>query len=204
MGSSGSGVRRPRVSALFAAWGASTSRSRRSSCSRIVMSATPLCCAPEQLGAKTGAAGERSDAEYVGDGLAEIREGGPDAKVDAGADGWTDGEHGHVLARVIGARGGGIVAVIGSNHEQIAGSQARQQVGEAAIESFEIGCVPGHVVAMAVNGVEVDQVRKYQASLVRVERSDDLVHPVIVALGVDGRADPAAGKEILDLADREH
>jgi len=52
--------------------------------------------------------------------LSEVRKGTPGPEVDAGANAASRKEHGNVLARVIGACGRWIVAVIGGYHQQIA------------------------------------------------------------------------------------
>src|SRR5688572_32274652 len=104
-GSSTSDLMRPRESALFAACGARMSRSRCSSCSRILM---PLPIAPAasilsgrrvNLAEETGAVRQRSDTEDLGQRLAEIGERLPHADVDAGAHAWPIQQHRHMLPR---------------------------------------------------------------------------------------------------------
>jgi hypothetical protein len=60
--------------------------------------------------------------ETLGHGLSEVRERAPDAErrwTNAG----TEREERHALARVIGAGGGGIAAVVGGEQRQIAGPE---------------------------------------------------------------------------------
>ena len=60
-----------------------------------------------------------ADAEQLGQRLAEIGERRPRAEVDVPSDARAGDEQRHVLARVIGARRGRIVAVIGGDDQQI-------------------------------------------------------------------------------------
>ena len=60
--------------------------------------------------------------------------------------------------------------------------------GQPGVEAFEVGGVAGDVVAVAVLRVEVDEVREDQAAIDDVHLPLDLVHPVVVARGVDRRA----------------
>ena len=98
-------------------------------------------------------------------------------------------EQRHVLARVIGARRRRIVAVVGGDDQQIVVAKRRQQRGQPRVEALEIRGVAGDVVAMAVLRVEVDEVGEDQPAIERrAICALDLVHAVIVADGVDGRA----------------
>ncbi len=83
----------------------------------------------------------------------------------------------HVLARMIGARRARIVAVIGGHDQQIGLTQRSAAGARALVELLEIGRVAAHVVAMAVERVEVDEVGEDEP-LVR------LAHHVV-------RADPS-------------
>ena len=93
--------------------------------------------------------------------------------------------------------------MVGGDDEQVVVSQPRQQRGQPRVEALEVGGVAGDVVAVAVLRVEVDQVGEDQAALDRLHLRLDLVHAVLVAHGVDPARDAAAGKQILDLADRD-
>ena len=96
-----------------------------------------------------------------------------------------DNQHGHVLARMIGARRRRIVAVIGGDDEQIRRPQVRQQRGEPRVEALEIARVAGDVVAMPVERVEVDEVREDQPGRVRFDRALDRVDALVIVRGVD-------------------
>ncbi len=147
---------------------------------------------------------ERPDPENLRDRLPEVGKRRPRADVGAGPDHLPHQEYRDVLAGVIGARRRRIVAVIGSNDEQVAVAQRRQQATETDIEALEIGGVAGRIVAMAVLRVEVDEVGEDQARPRRCDGLLDLVNPLLVTLRVDGGGDAAAGEEVLDLADGMH
>jgi len=116
----------------------------------------------------------------------------------------SDDEQRDVFAGVIGARRGWIVAVIGGQDQEIVRLEARQEPVEPHVESLEVLRVPHRVVPMAVDGIEVDEIREDEALRGRGERRLDLVHAVVVRLRVHGAGDASAGEEVLDLADRMH
>ena len=107
---------------------------------------------------------ERSDAEQLGERLAEIGERRARAEVGAGRTAAPVEQHRHVLARVIGARRRRIVAVIGGDDQEVVVAQARQQRRQPGVEPLEVGGVAGDVVAVAVDGVEVDEVGEDQTA----------------------------------------
>ena len=59
---------------------------------------------------------------------------------------------------MIGARRRRIVAVIGGDDQQVSRLQARQQRRQPLVESLEVLGVAADVVAMPVDGVEIDEV----------------------------------------------
>ncbi len=74
-----------------------------------------------------------------------------------------------------------IVAVIGGDDEQVRLAQRREHARQTRVEPLEVGGVAGHVVSMAVQDVEVDDVREQQAFGGIAHRLFDAVHPLRVA-----------------------
>src|SRR5882672_5451767 len=96
---------------------------------------------------------------------AQVREGPARAEVDAGANVRPGDDERHVLPRMIGARRRRIVAVVGCDDQHVVVPQLREEPGQAGVEPFEVPRVAFHVVAMAVLGVEVDEVREEEPAL---------------------------------------
>ena len=121
MASSASGRRRPRESALLAASGARMSRSRCSSCSRmLLMRRRPWSLHAEDVVEEARAVRERADLEELGQRLADIGERAAQPEVDVRSHRRARGEDRDVLPRVIRARRRRVVAVIGSDDQQVA------------------------------------------------------------------------------------
>ena len=70
--------------------------------------------------------------ERVGERLPQVGERGPGAEVGPGTHRAAVDQQRHVLARVIRARRGRIVPVVGGDHQQVGRSQRREQLGEPA------------------------------------------------------------------------
>src|SRR5437588_7405804 len=77
----------------------------------------------------------------------------------------TERKYRNLLARVIGAAPGRIAAMVGSDDEKIVRFQTRQQVGQPVVERFQGGGIPHDVAAMAVVGIEIDEVRKQKPAV---------------------------------------
>ena len=138
-----------------------------------------------QFAEKAGAMAHAADAEQLGKRLSQVGERLSRAQVGAGAHAPASCDERNVLARVVGARRGRIVAVIGRHDKQILVSQQRQKPREPLVEALQIRGIPGHVVAMAVLGVEVHEVREDQTTVHVRHLALDFIHPRIVALGVN-------------------
>src|SRR5438477_5523926 len=82
------------------------------------------------LAEEAAAMGQRSDRKDLGQGLAEIGKGPAGAEVDTGPYLMPGDQQRHVLACMIGAGRGRIVAVVGSHHEQIVATQLGEQRGK--------------------------------------------------------------------------
>src|SRR5205085_3768490 len=74
----------------------------------------------KNIAKKAGAVGQRTDSKDLGNRLAKIRESRTGPDVHAGANRRPRQKHWHVLACVIRARCGGIVAVVRRDDEQVA------------------------------------------------------------------------------------
>ena len=112
----------------------------------------------------------------------------------------------HFLAGVIGAAPGRVVAVIGGDDDEVVLVDPREEAGEPRVELDQRLRVAGDVAAVAVEHVEIDEVREDQPVVGRVPQLVDRGH----AFGVRGRGrrarDAAAGEDVADLAhafDRE-
>ena len=147
---------------------------------------------------------QRTDAEELGQRLAEVRERLARAEVDAGAHRRPDDQQRHVLARVVGARRRRIVAVIGGDDEQIVGAEPRQQRGQPRVEALEVGGVAREIVAMAVDACRSRRGwrRSGPRGVASSARSTSSM-PSSSLVVCTARDDAAAGEQILDLADRD-
>ena len=148
--------------------------------------------------------GKRTDAEDVGQRLSEIRERLPRAQIDAGLDASAMQQQRHVLARVIGARRGRIVAVIGGNHQQIVVSELRQQAAPAARRS-----APGspHSRRCRCDGRRPCRSPRGSRRSGRAAASPSAPRPGPCPRRRswwDAIGNAAPGKQIRDLADRRH
>src|SRR5438552_5892871 len=106
---------------------------------RVESSATLSC---DDLCEKAGAVRKAADAKDLRQGLTHIRKRRARAEIDAPANLAAGHQQRHVLARMIGACGGGIIAMVGCQHQQIALTQLRQHGREPDVEPFEISGVP--------------------------------------------------------------
>ena len=93
--------------------------------------------------------------------------------------------------------------MVGCQHQQIAVTQLRQHGREPDVEPFEISSVPLDVVPVTKQRIEIHQVGEYESAIELLHLPLDLIHAIGVACGMDGTCDPAAGEEILDLANRD-
>ena len=145
---------------------------------------------------------QRAHAKDLGECLPQVGEGRTRAQVDTGAHAGAAHQHGHVLACVVGAGGRRIVAVIGRHNQQVVGTEARQQRGQARVKSIEIGAVAGGIVAVTVERIEVHQVGEDQAAFLCRHQRRDAIHAVGVTLGGMRFGDPLTGKQVGDLPHR--
>ena len=134
-------------------------------------------------------------------GLADIGEAVAPAertRRDAGS----EGEHRDVLARMVGAVPARIAAVIGADDGDVARPQRGAERGQPGIKGGERGGVARDVAAMAVERVEIVEIREDQGA--RRRRACGGEH------GIEGRrvvrrrdraGDALAGENIGDLAD---
>jgi hypothetical protein len=115
------------------------------------------------------------------------------------------GQDRHALAGVVGARPGRIVAVIGGEDREVAGSQTRQEVARLGVEGLERARIAGHVARMAVIAVELDEVAKGQGTRLSLARQPaKMFQKVVVRSALVHRADAAMGEDVVDLAHRMH
>src|SRR5262245_56803462 len=104
----------------------------------------------DQLLQKARSMSEGSDVEELCERLAQISERRSCSQIDASAHAGTGDQQRYVFARMIGARGGRIVAVVGGDYLQVVLIEQRPEISEERIKAFEVRGVTRHVVAMAV------------------------------------------------------
>ncbi len=105
-----------------------------------------------------------------------------------------------VLEKLVGAG----VPVVGRHRQHVTGTQAREEAGHRAVELLERAAVPGGVVAVAVEHVEVDQVHEDEPAVDRLEEALGPGEPVGVAVGVDLVGDALAVEDVGDLPHPYH
>ena len=111
----------------------------------------------------------------------------------------------NVLARMIrrGIHGIGIAAVIGGDQQQIARAHGVQKRAEQRVEFLERTREAFHVLAMAVEHVEIHEIREDQPLRPARERFGELGHAVGVVFRGDVIRDAAAIVDIVNFADAE-
>ena len=139
-----------------------------------------------------------------GDGLADVGEGRALA-YRARRNARPEGENGDDFAGVIGARPGGIAAVIGGEDNEVAGHQCSLQFGYAFVERFQRGGIARHIAAMSVGLVEVDEVREGDGIIRHgLGAGDGRIEDLCVAVGLQAHGDSAAREDVGDLSDAHH
>ena len=156
------------------------------------------------LSEKRSADRHRLHAEVAGDGLSDVGE--RVARADrAGRNARAEGDDRHMLARVIAAGPGRIAAVVGREDDEIAWLQLGLQFGQAPVERFERRGIARHVAAMAVEHVEIDEVREQDAAVGRaVELLQRFFEQRFVSVGAEALRDALLGEDVADLADADH
>ena len=84
----------------------------------------------------------------MGDAFSYIREGLPESNR-PGREGWGKDEDGHLLAGVVGAAPGGVVAVVGGEDEKVVGPELRDELREPIIELLQGVGIAWNVAAMS-------------------------------------------------------
>src|SRR5579883_1633298 len=171
---------------------ANVSAARRGSKANSLMSRNPAL-----------AVAARRQPEFFRQGLRDIGERVAPAdrrRLHAGA----EAEDRNVLARMIEAAPGRIVAVIGGDDAVIVRPHRGDDLRQPSIERFEAGRVAGNVAAMAVFGIEIDQIDENQSAIrdarQSLKRQVDMRH-IVRAFHLP--AGMAMGENVADLADRD-
>ncbi len=105
---------------------------------------------------------------------------------------------------MVGGRGAGVAAVVGGDHQDVAGAKALQNFGEGPVEFGQRLRVAVHVVAVAVQHVEIDEVHKAQPVEPAPGQLDGPPDSLRVVPGPDGLRDALAGEDVVDFPDRNH
>src|SRR3954468_13548840 len=133
----------------------------------------------------------------------DYRKTGPQAGTAARQAG-AESNDGNMLAGVIGAVPGRIVAMIGGDDDKITGSQPRGQIGQPGVETLKRGRITRDVAAMPIERVEVVEVGEGQASIrERFHYTGSRLYCVGVIRRLDHAAGGAMGEDIRNLADRD-
>src|SRR3954470_13374490 len=93
------------------------------------------------------------------------------ARSDAIAVAAVDAQDWNLLTRVVGTGPCRIAAVIGGDDQEVVVIQDVQQFGQSRIEVLQRLRIAGYVPAMAVQGVEVDEIGEQQAAIVKLVQS---------------------------------
>ena len=105
-----------------------------------------------------------------GDGLGDVGVGMKMPGV-AALDLRAERHHRNILARVVAALVGRVVAVVGGQDHEVARLQDGDQLRQAAIEFFQAIGIAGDVAAVAEKLVEVDEVGEDEIAVLRLRAS---------------------------------
>ena len=109
-----------------------------------------------------------------------------------------------MFAGVVEAAEGRVVAVIGGDEAIVRRTHRRLDLDEPPVERLEAGGEAGDVAAMAVFGVEIDQVDEDEPAVRRgLQRLDQQIDVAVVALALALLSGVAVGENVADLADRD-
>src|SRR6185437_4699325 len=115
----------------------------------------------------------------------------------------TERQHRHAFARVVAARPRRIAAVVAGDHHQIVLQQFVLELGQSFVEGFQRRGVTGEVAAVAVQAVEVDEVREQQAAIAQRARAvQHFIEHAVVAAALAFAAGGIVAEQVADLADR--
>ena len=108
-----------------------------------------------------------------------------------------------MFPRMVIAAPGRIVAVIRGDDRKIVGAQRGLDLGQPRVEGFEAGGVTGDIAAVAVFGVEIDEIDEDKPAVVRcLQRLHQQVDMFRVRLALQLEAGVAMGEDVADLANR--
>ena len=159
-------------------------------------------CAMRRDSEESSAVPAGREAEPVGDALADIGEGRANANRCAAAMARGEGQDRHLLAGVVGAAPGRVVAVVGGQDQQIVRAQRGDELGQPGVEGLERRGVAGDVAAVAVDRVEIDEVGEDEVAVAgHVDGVEGAVEQRHVAAALDLVGDAVAGEDVGDLAD---
>ena len=138
----------------------------------------------------------------AGDGLADVSEGFAAAN-GAGLHALGIGENRYAFTGVVGAFPGGIVAMIGGEHQKVALSQRFEDAGQHRIIVFQRLAIADGITPVAEIGIEIDEVGHDEAAsrqcLHGLQRG---AHQRFMARNLDFTAGAGVGENVADLADR--
>ena len=94
--------------------------------------------------------------------------------------------------------------MVGGNQQQVVLAQTRKEGGELHVKAVERLGVAAHIVAVAVQHIEIHQIDKAKPGKIRFHAGQQTVYAVVVVPGRIGGRHRAAGKNVADLADAGH
>ena len=101
---------------------------------------------------------------------------------------------------MVGGDVGRVAAVICGDEEQIIGAQSVQQSSQLAVERLQCSSISGSVVAVAVLGVEVDEIGEDEIGVGTACQVDRLPHSIGIRFGANLGVDADAVENVGDLA----
>src|SRR5262245_1805553 len=105
---------------------------------------------------------------------------------------------------MIGARRGGVVAVIGSDDEKVGAAQGAEHICKSCVEPFQVAGVSLDIVPVAKLGVEVYQVYEDEPLCVGTHDVKQMIDAFTVTTAVQSTSDPPGGKEVPHLSNRDN
>src|SRR5437764_7840890 len=120
-------------------------------------------------------------------------------------DGWSERKDRNFLPRMIRAAPSRVAAVVGGNDDEIARSRESMDLGHPPIKCLERRSIAGRIAAMAMDRIEIDEIRKQQPTV--GERFHSLQGPIkqrCVPVRFEHSPGSGMGKNIGDLSDGNH
>lgn len=109
-------------------------------------------------------------------------------------------EERNIFTSMIGARDSGVTTVVCGDKQEILGGKGREKSLQIPVELFESSAIALRIVTVAVAHIKVNEVDEDQSFSLVLDEGQGLVHPIFVALGVDGIAQALSAEDIFNFA----